>query len=82
MSAMVEKRAASRRRVLKSAFIVIGERAPKIACTVKNVSAKGASLQLQTTVGIPGNFELINDGARRRCRSAWRTDSKIAVVFE
>ena len=45
---MDEKRTASRRRVLKSAFIVVSDRAPKLECTVRNISETGAGLQVST----------------------------------
>ena len=67
--------------VLKGAFIVIGDKAPKLECTVRNLSETGASLQISTTVGLPQNFDVIIDGARRQCRSMWRTDTKIGVRF-
>ena len=54
---MNENRTASRRRVLKSALIVISEKAPRIKCAVKSISEIGAALQVSTTFGIPGNFE-------------------------
>ena len=79
---MNEKRIAPRRHVLKSAFIVISEKAPKLECTVKNLSDGGAALQVSTTIGIPKNFDLIIDGKRHHCRSVWRTDAKIGVAFE
>jgi len=79
---MSEKRAAYRRRILKSAFIVISDKTPKIECAVRNASKSGASLRLSTTVGLPGNFDVVIEGARRRCRSQWRTDTQIGVTFE
>jgi len=79
--AVNEKRIAPRRRVLKTAFIIISEKAPKLECTVRNISETGAALQLSTTVGIPQSFELVVDGTRRHCRVQWRTDTKIGVMF-
>ena len=79
---MSEKRVASRRRALKSAFIIIAEHAPKLECTVRNISETGAGLQVSTTIGIPKNFDVVIDGIRRHCRSVWRTDTKIGVAFE
>ena len=79
---MTNKRNAPRQRVLKSAFIVLSEKAPKLQCTVRNISATGAALQVSTTIGLPPAFDLIFDGVRRRCRSQWRTDTKIGVLFE
>jgi hypothetical protein len=77
-----EKRIAPRRRVLKAAFVVISDKAPKIECTVRNLSDTGAALQFSTSFGIPAHFDVIIDGVRHRCRSVWRTDTKIGVAFE
>jgi PilZ domain len=79
---VTEKREASRRRVLKTAFIILSDKAPKIECTIRNLSETGAAVQLSTTVGIPQNFDVIIDGTRRHCRSQWRTDTKIGIMFE
>ena len=79
---MSEKRKAPRKRVLKSAFIIVSDKAPKLECAVKNISDTGAAVQLSTTFGIPQNFDLLVDGIRRRCRSQWRTDRMIGVMFE
>ena len=79
---MNEKRSVYRRRALKSALILISEKAPRIECAVRNISEIGAALQVSTTFGIPRNFDLLSNGARRRCRSAWRTETKLAVIFE
>ena len=79
---MSEKRVNPRRRSLKSGLIIIGEKAPKIECAVRNISHTGAALQASTSIGIPQTFDIVVDGVRRRARSQWRTDSKIGVLFE
>jgi len=79
---MKEKRSAHRRRLLKAGCIITSDKAPKIQCTVRNANDTGAALQVSTSFGIPGSFEVIIDGTRRRCHSLWRTDTKIGVVFE
>jgi hypothetical protein len=78
----VENRRAARQRVLKTGYIVISDKAPKIECTVRNISETGASLQVSTTLGIPKNFVFIIDGVRRHCRSVWRTGIKIGIAFQ
>ncbi len=78
---MQDQRAILRKRVLKSGQIVLSDKAPKLECTVKNLSPTGACLQVSTTYGIPMNFEVILDGVRRPCRAIWRTDTKIGVTF-
>ncbi len=79
---MTEKRRSPRHRVLKSAFIVISERAPKLECTVRNISDTGAAIRVSTTFGLPQTFELIVEGVRHRCNVVWRTDNNIGVTFE
>jgi hypothetical protein len=80
--AVENKRVAPRRRVLKTGYIVISDKAPKLECTVRNISETGASIQVSTTIGIPSIFDVIIDGARRHCRSVWRTDTKIGIAFQ
>lgn len=79
---MTEKRALFRGRTLKGGFIVLSERAPRLECTVRNYSKAGAALRVSTTFGVPARFDVVIDGITRRCRSLWRTDNKIGVVFE
>jgi len=76
-----DKRTIFRKRVLKNAQIILSEKAPKLECAVRNLSATGACLQVSTTYGIPVNFDVIIEGVRRTCRAIWRTDNKIGVTF-
>jgi hypothetical protein len=76
-----EKRNNPRRRLLKGAFIVVSDKAPKLECTVRNISETGAALQVSTTFGIPEQFDVIIDGVRYHCRQVWRTDTMIGVTF-
>ena len=80
--AVENKRVAARKRVLKTGYIVFSDNVPKLECTIRNVSETGASLQVSTTIGIPNSFDVIIDGARRHCRSVWRTDTKIGIAFQ
>lgn len=79
--AVQEKRTIFRKRVLKTAQIVLSEKASRLDCAIRNLSDTGACLQVSTTYGIPTNFEVIIEGTRRNCRSIWRTDTKIGVMF-
>src|SRR4029453_2057896 len=79
---MKDRRTAPRKRVLKSASIVLSDKAPKLDCTVKNISETGAMLQVSTTLGIPASFDIVLEGARRHCHSVWRTDTRIGVTFQ
>jgi hypothetical protein len=79
---MSERRATPRRRVLKTARIAISEMAPKLECTLRNTSDLGGALQVSTSRGLPSNFDIDIDGQRRRCRTAWRSDTKIGFQFD
>jgi hypothetical protein len=76
-----DKRTTFRKRVLKTAQIILSDKAPKLDCTVRNISDTGACLQVSTTYGLPASFDVVLDGARRSCRAVWRTDTKIGVTF-
>jgi hypothetical protein len=78
---VTEKRAVPRRRVLKTAFIVVSSKQPKIECAVRNISDTGTALEVSTTFGIPSKFDLIIDGARRHCQWVWRTETKMGIIF-
>jgi hypothetical protein len=77
-----EKRAVSRRRVLKAGSISSG--GGSIDCTVRNVSAKGAALEVVSPLYIPDRFTLIipADGISRPCRVIWRKERRIGVTFD
>ncbi|HXZ21155.1 MAG TPA: PilZ domain-containing protein [Pseudolabrys sp.] len=79
--AVQDKRSLVRKRVLKTAQIVLSEKAPKLDCSVRNLSTSGACLQVSTTYGIPASFEVIIEGVRRPCRTVWRTDTRLGVTF-
>ena len=77
----VEKRAAQRHRVLKGATIAFGGNG--VACTVRNLSAKGAAIDLADPVSLPASFMLVieTDQLIRRCRPVWRRENRIGVAF-
>ena len=79
---MVERRTDRRGRVLKAGKIVFGGGA-LINCVVRNLSDKGACLEVVSPVGIPDDFELVfdNDHSRRGCKVAWRSEHRVGVQF-
>jgi hypothetical protein len=78
---MDEHRVKSRRRVLKSGWIIFSDKTAKLECTVRNISDTGACLQLSTSHGMPSTFGLIVDGVRHSCRIVWRTETRLGVAF-
>ncbi|MGQ0683340.1 PilZ domain-containing protein [Bradyrhizobium sp.] len=79
---MNDKRGSLRHRVLKAGSIDLGGGA--IDCSVRNLSDKGAALEVVSQAGIPERFALViaGDGLHRRCRAVWRSGRRIGVAFE
>ena len=77
---MDEHRIATRHRVLKAGTIEFGGGA--IDCTVRNLSATGAALDVASPLGIPAQFTLVTDGHRRPCHVVWRKEKRIGVTFD
>jgi hypothetical protein len=78
-----EKREVPRQRTLKGGQIVLNSGWSTINCTVRNLSAKGAKLELNSIVGVPDSFELLLQGQPRRASQViWRTPNEIGVAFE
>ena len=77
-----EVRIAPRRRVLKTGAITFAYGAA-ISCAVRNISATGASLEVESPVGIPSDFDLVieTDAIKRSCRVVWRKERRIGVTF-
>ena len=76
-----EKRRASRRDVKRSAKISFGKQ--NLVCTVRNVSATGAAIQVADVSAIPDSFHLVMEmeTTSRRCVVAWRKATQIGVKF-
>jgi hypothetical protein len=80
---MDESRRASRRRVLKAGAIEFSS-GGTISCTVKNLSATGAALEVVSPLYIPDRFKLIvqTDNLNRPCHVVWRKERRIGITFD
>ncbi|SFJ92346.1 PilZ domain-containing protein [Bradyrhizobium sp. cf659] len=78
---MIEKRAAQRHRVFKGGKITFENSG--VACTVRNISADGAAIDLETPVTLPQSFTLsiARDNFVRSCRPVWRSDRRVGLAF-
>jgi hypothetical protein len=76
------QRIASRRRVLKAGSIEVGGDA--FECTVRNLSDRGAALEVMTPLYIPDRFTLVlqSEQSKRECRIIWRKQKRIGVTFD
>ena len=79
---MVERRKTQRHRVLKGGTIAFEGNG--LDCTVRNLSASGAALDVASPVSVPRSFMLViqSDQLIRRCRPVWRNDRRIGVAFD
>ena len=80
---MIEKRASPRHRILKSGTLAFNG-GGGITCVVRNLSADGARLDVESLVGLPTSFTLVieMDHFMRRCRAVWSHDRKLGVAFD
>jgi hypothetical protein len=78
----IEKRTAPRHKVLKGGTISFDGNG--VACTVRNLSSKGAALDLASSISLPPSFVLVieADQFMRRCHSIWSNDKRIGVAFD
>ena len=78
---LCEHRIAPRKRVLKTGSIEFG--GGTIDCTVRNLSETGAALLVESPIGIPTTFKLVNlsDRTSRMCQVVWRTENRVGVRF-
>lgn len=77
-----EKRANLRRTILKRGHVAFNGGRSTIDATVRNLSARGAKLQVASVVGIPETFDLMLDGhSREPCRVVWRALRELGVEF-
>jgi PilZ domain-containing protein len=79
---MVETRSAPRYRVIKAAKIKFG--GTIVLCTVRDLSATGAALEISNPDEIPSEFNLVvpEDRLNLPCRVVWRRAFRIGVAFD
>ncbi len=81
-SPQTENRLTQRRTTLKSGRIVFNAGRSTINATIRNMSGKGAKLQVASVVGIPDTFDLLLEGnSHQPCRVVWRTLKELGVEF-
>jgi hypothetical protein len=77
-----EHRRAQRFRVFKAGTIEFSGNA--IPCTIRNLSASGAALEVNSPLWFPDRFTLAiaSDSSQRTCHIVWRKEKRIGVAFE
>ena len=78
---MSDRREAARFRKLKSGRVSFD--GTRIPCTVRSLSESGACLEVQTTHGLPGRFDLAIPGeGSKSCTVTWANEKKLGVQFK
>jgi DNA-binding XRE family transcriptional regulator len=82
---MSEFRGAARQSTLRTGIIEFDNGAGKVVsvpCTIRDVSASGARLHLNSSLWFPEQITLVfNNGLRKDCRVAWRKGRLIGSAF-
>jgi len=78
-----QRRRFFRRRMLKGARISLDNSSSVFSCTVRDISERGARLEIGNTIPIPDDFMLtMEDGsASYRCKVRRRTMTTLGVEF-
>jgi hypothetical protein len=55
-----------------------------VDCTVRNISASGARVDIAGSIGLPYTFTLVieSDNLVRRCHAVWSREQQIGVAFD
>jgi hypothetical protein len=79
--AMNDRRVMPRQRIYKAGTIEF-DRA-SIHCTIRNISERGAGLEVASPSGIPHEVTLniVSRGVRHHCHIVWRREKRIGVAF-
>ncbi|WP_068312429.1 PilZ domain-containing protein [Polycladidibacter hongkongensis] len=78
-----ERRQSQRKRTLKEGRIVFGDNSVVYDCIVRDLSAIGAKLKMESTQGIPEEFQLFLVHTRQKVKveTRWRTANELGVEF-
>ena len=79
-----ENRKSPRRKIYQFAIVLGGDDRPLRRALVRNVSATGANIGMESASDVPDEFILIltrGGDVRRRCRIVWRSEKALGVRF-
>ncbi|RJF76660.1 PilZ domain-containing protein [Rhodopseudomonas palustris] len=79
---MIDRRGARRQRVYKRGTVAFS--GAGFDCTIRNLSASGARIDLEEPARLPEHFILVieSDKVMHRCRPVWNSAQRVGVVFE
>ena len=80
---MVDNRKSERQRCFLRGRIVFNSNKSTIDCNIRNISERGAKLELHQALAVPGEFDLCipQKGQTMRAKMRWRTAEGMGVEF-
>jgi hypothetical protein len=78
---MDEKRKHPRTEISEPAYVSSG--GSVMCCTVRNISAEGAAIDVENPAFVPSRFRLVmaKDSSVRECQIAWIQKNRIGLMF-
>jgi hypothetical protein len=78
---MEEKRKHPRTEINEPAYVSSG--GSVMSCTVRNISAEGAAIEVKNPAFVPLRFRLVmaKDSSVRECQIAWIQKNRIGLMF-
>ena len=67
--------------VSNAGTIIVGPKAPTIGCTIIDISAGGACLDLPDPDRLPRRFVLVHGATKKNCLIMWKKFRRIGVQF-
>jgi hypothetical protein len=65
----------------KTGKIILDPKKPAIDCTVVDLSAGGACLQVASPAGLPKRFEFLHSGIKKKVQLVWTRGFIIGVQY-
>lgn len=68
-------------RMATTAKLIVGPKLPVIDCRVVDYSAGGACVEICGPFKLPGRFEILYAGSKKRCRLVWSAGRRVGLAF-
>jgi hypothetical protein len=67
--------------VSKFGTIIVDPKKPVIHCSVIDLSAGGACLEVSVHTEVPRRFVFLHGGTRKKCNLVWQSGRRLGVSF-
>ena len=67
--------------VSKFGTIIVDPKKPVIACSVVDLSAGGACLEVSVHAALPKRFVFVHGGTKKKCNLVWQSGRRLGVSF-